>query len=142
MNTLKSLNLGVRGWLLLFYQFVAFVAMSAFTNFPLNMLADMYGGAQKISMLYTAGTLVAIVVQLILSAFVGRIKNIKALGNLLGIVSMVFILMIMLLPPSMQTAVADLLFYCLSDSSYVGNFYGRYSGGTVVSHKKKELLWV
>ena len=104
MNTLKSLNLGVRGWLLLFYQFVAFVAMSAFTNFPLNMLADMYGGAQKISMLYTAGTLVAIVVQLILSAFVGRIKNIKALGNLLGIVSMVFILMIMLLPPSMQTA--------------------------------------
>lgn len=80
MTTLKSLNLGVRGWLLLFYQFVAFVAMSAFTNFPLNMLADMYGGAQKISMLYTAGTLVAIVVQLILSAFVGRIKNIKALG--------------------------------------------------------------
>lgn len=102
MKALRSLNLGGRGWMLLAYQFLAFVAMSAFTNFPMNMLSDMYGGAQKISALYTAGTLIAIAIQLVLAVFMGKIKSIKLIGNFIGIVTMVFTLLIMLLPPPMQ----------------------------------------
>lgn len=103
MNTLRSLNFGVRGWMLLVYQFMAFVAMSAFTNFPMNMLSDMYGGAQRLSMLYTVGTFIAIVTQLVLSAFMGKIRSIKLLGNVVGIVAIVFTMLIMVIPPEMQS---------------------------------------
>lgn len=36
----KSVNFGFRGWMLLVYQFIAYIAMTAYTNYPLNILAD------------------------------------------------------------------------------------------------------
>ena len=104
MKTLKSMNFGPRGWLLLVYQLTAFVAMSAFTNFPMNMLADMYGGAQKVSSLYTTAMLIAIVIQLIVSLFIGKIKSVKLMSNIFGILTMIFALLIMVIPPSMLGA--------------------------------------
>lgn len=101
MKTLKSLNLGFRGWLLLIYQFLGFVAFSAFTNFPMNMLADMYGGAQKVSSLYTFGALIAIAIQLVMGTFMGKIKSIKKVGAVFGIVTMIFAMCIMVIPPTM-----------------------------------------
>lgn len=100
MGTLKSLNFGVRGWLLLIYQFLAFVAFTVFTNFPQNLLADMYGGATLLSPIYTAATLAAIAIQLVLSAFIGKIKSPKRLGVALGVISMIFAMCIMVVPPT------------------------------------------
>lgn len=40
MNTLKSLNFGIKGWILLAYQFVGFVGYTVFTNYPMNMLLE------------------------------------------------------------------------------------------------------
>lgn len=104
MNALKNLNFGGRGWILLIYQFLSFVAFSAFTNYPMNMLADMYGGAQKISSLYTIGAIIAIVIQLVLSAFVSKLKSIRGLGAVFGVITMIFAMCIMVIPPSMPGA--------------------------------------
>lgn len=97
---MKNLNFGVKGWILLAYQFLAFVAFTVFTNWPMNVLADMYGGAEKVSGIYTIGTLIAIVIQLILSGFIGRIKSMKWVGSAIGIIAMVFAMLIMVIPPT------------------------------------------
>lgn len=60
-----------------------------FTNFPLNILSDFYGGAQKIAMIYTAGTLIGIVLQIILSIFIGKIKSIKIMTAIFGVIAMI-----------------------------------------------------
>lgn len=104
MKMLKNLNFGVRGWILLVYQTLAFVAFTVFSNWPMNILADMYGGATKLSTLYTTGAIIAIVIQLILSSFIGRMKSIKLFGTIIGTISMIFIVCIMVIPPVMQSA--------------------------------------
>ena len=80
----KSINLGFRGWMLVIYQAVAFFAMTLFKNWPLNILASMYGGAQIISTLCTVSMLIGILVQLALAGKIGKVKNVKLLGIVLG----------------------------------------------------------
>ncbi len=100
----KNLNFGVRGWLLLIYQALAFVTFTVFSNWPMNILGDMYGGAQKLSTIYTVCTLLGIVVQLIISAFfIRKIKNMKLFSSVLGVICIVLALGIMVIPPSMLT---------------------------------------
>ncbi len=99
----KSINLGFRGWMLVIYQFLAYIAFVAFTNWPMNALADLYGGSEKLSSLYTLAIAIGIIIQLIISRNIGRVKNIKVLSIVLGVVSMVFALAMMLIPASMQT---------------------------------------
>lgn len=101
MGALKNLNFGVRGWILMIYQFLAFVAFTIFTNYPMNMLADLYGGEagpQSLAQIYTIGAVVAIVIQLILSQFIGRIKSIKGMGAIFGVIALVFSLIISVYP--------------------------------------------
>lgn len=98
MGAFKNLNFGVRGWILLIYQFLAFVAFTIFTNYPMNMLADLYGGGALLPKLYTAGTVVAIIFQLILSQFIGRI-SIKKFSTILGVLALVFSLIISVMNP-------------------------------------------
>lgn len=98
MGALKNLNFGVRGWILLIYQFLAFVAFTIFTNYPMNMLADLYGGAQTLSKIYTAGAVVAIIFQLILSQFIGKL-SIKKFSAVLGTLALVFSLIISVMNP-------------------------------------------
>ena len=52
MNQKKTVNFGFRGWMLIIYQAIAFVTYQVFTNYPLNILADMYGGAQVLSKVF------------------------------------------------------------------------------------------
>ncbi len=99
----KNINFGFRGWMLIIYQFIAFLTYVAFTNWPMNALADMYGGQQTVSTIYTIAQVLGIATQLILSRNIGKVKNIKALGIFLGAVSMVFALGVMLIPPTMLT---------------------------------------
>lgn len=101
MQQKKSINFGARGWILIIYQFLAYLAFVAFTNWPMNALADMYGGSQTVSTIYTAGMVVGVIIQLILSRNIGKVKSIKGLSVILGVVSMAFALCIMLIPPSM-----------------------------------------
>lgn len=98
MGALKNVNFGVRGWILLIYQFLAFVAFTVFTNYPMNMLADLYGGGELLPKLYTAGAVVAIIFQLILSQFIGKI-SIKKFSSGLGALALIFCLIISVMNP-------------------------------------------
>jgi MFS transporter, OFA family, oxalate/formate antiporter len=99
----KTSNFGFRGWMLIVYQFIAFFAFLAFTNWPMNALADMYGGSEKLSTIYTVAMIIGILIQLILSRNIGKVSNIKILSIILGVVSMIFALGIMVIPAGMQT---------------------------------------
>ena len=99
---LKNLNFGARGWLLLVYQTLAFVAFTVFSNWPMNVLADLYGGTTKLSTLYTSGAVIAIIIQLILAMFIGKLKSVKRFGAIIGAIAMIFIVAIMFVPPTMQ----------------------------------------
>ena len=98
MGALKNINFGARGWLLLIYQFLAFVSFTVFTNYPMNMLADLYGGADLLPKIYTAGAVVAIIFQLILAQFIGKI-SIKKFSAVLGLLAMIFTLIISVMNP-------------------------------------------
>ena len=97
---MKSINFGVRGWILLVYQFLAYVSFTVFTNYPMNMLADLYSGGVDglLPKIYTAGAVVAIIFQLILAQFIGKI-SIKKFSATLGALAMIFTLMISVMNP-------------------------------------------
>lgn len=94
----KKAGFGFRGWMLILYQFIAYLTYVVFTNWPMNALADFYGGQTKVSTVYTIGLVVGIVAQLILSRNIGKVKNIKNLSIILGVISLVFALGVMLIP--------------------------------------------
>lgn len=131
MQQKKSISFGFRGWMLLIYQALAFLTFICFTNYPLNILADLFGGAQVVSTMYTIPMLLGVVIQLILSRYIGKIKNVKRLGIIFGIISLVFALGIMLVPPS-QTALwrvcyfLECLFVTLWCTFFVGILVGQW----------------
>lgn len=94
----KSVSFGFRGWMLVIYQAIAFFTFTVFTNYPMNILADFYGGAQTISTIYTFATLLGIVVQLVLSRYIGKLKSVKALGVAFGAISLVLAVGVMAIP--------------------------------------------
>lgn len=89
MKEKKSIGFGLRGWILIIVLFTGFMTFQVFTNFPLNILSDFYGGAQKIAMVYTVGTLVGIVLQIVLSMFMPKIKSVKKLTAIFGIIALI-----------------------------------------------------
>ena len=101
MKTLKSLNFGVFGWFLLIYQFIAYVAQTTFAGWPLNFLADMYGGAAIVSGLYTAGVFVVLAIQLLMSRVVGKMKSVRKWSCIVGVGAVFFSFLIMVVPPTM-----------------------------------------
>ena len=100
MEKKKNLGFGFRGWMLILYQAIAFFTFTVFTKFPMNILADMYGGAKTISTIYTVATIVGIVVQLVFTRFIGKIKSIKLLGAIFGGITLILALGIMTIPMS------------------------------------------
>ena len=67
-------------------------------NYPLNILADLYGGAPTLSKIYSIASIIGIAIQLVASSYIGRLKSIKKLGAIMGILSMLALLGIMFIP--------------------------------------------
>ena len=109
-----GINFGFRGWMLLLAEATAFLMFQAFSNFPMNMLADFYGGAQTLSTMYTVGTLVGIVIQLILSTFIGKVKSVKALTLLMGCITIIAAVGVMFIAPGTLWMVAYFVFNVFS----------------------------
>ena len=113
MQQKKSINFGFRGWMLIIFQAIAFLAFTAFTNYPMNLLASsgFYGGftmteagpvgTAVVSNTYTIAAIITIVIQLILSRFMSKIKNMKAISMILGAISLGLAAFITFYPPSM-----------------------------------------
>ena len=83
----KNIGFGARGWLLILVLFLGFMMFQVFTNFPLNILADFYGGSAKVAMLLTIGTGIGIILQIIISNIIGKIKSIKKLTAVIGLIA-------------------------------------------------------
>lgn len=89
---------GGRGWLLIAWIATAFLAYIVVGNYPLNILADLYGGQQTLSTIYTVASVIGIIVQLCLGGFVGKMKSIKKFGAIMGLLSIIALLLIMFIP--------------------------------------------
>ena len=96
----KVKGFGFRGWLLIIYQAIAYLAFQTFTQYPLNILADFYGGAQKISGIYSVCAVVGILIQIVLVSWLAKMKSIKAFASILGAITMILAFLVMSMPPS------------------------------------------
>ena len=98
MEQKKVRGFGFRGWMLILYQAIAYITFQVFTQYPLNILADFYGGSQKVANIYSICAVVGILVQIVLAGVVAKMKKIKLFGAILGAVTLVLALGVMLLP--------------------------------------------
>ncbi len=90
----KVKGFGGRGWILIIVLFLGFFMFQTFTNYPVNILAEDFlggthaSGAQFVAMLMTVGTFCGIAFQLIISQFIGKIKSIKRIAMIFGIIAL------------------------------------------------------
>lgn len=98
MQQKKSINLGFRGWMLVLYQAIAMMTYQVFTNYPLNILADLYGGSSVVSIIYTVGAVVGIIIQLIFANKINKVKSIKMMSTLVGAAALIVSLLVMIVP--------------------------------------------
>ena len=148
MQQKKSINFGFRGWMLIIFQAIAFLAFTAFTNYPMNLLAGsgFYGGwgpgsnpetgtivgTALVSNVYTVAAIVVIVIQLILSRFMSKIKNMKAISLIIGAVSLCLAAFITFYPPTM-TPEANWLWLILYALEYITvTMYATFTIGVLI----------
>jgi len=98
MEQQKIRGFGFRGWMLIIYQAIAYITFQCFTQYPLNILADFYGGSQKVANIYSICAVVGILVQIVLAGIVAKMKRIKLFGAILGAVTLVLAFLVMTLP--------------------------------------------
>jgi len=122
----KSLGFGLRGWLLIFWVATALFSYVLVGNYPLNIMADLYGGAQTLSLIYTGASIVGIIIQIIVSRKAGAVKSWKALSTILGIVTIVFTAAVMLLQPGVIWLI------CFGIGTAVSALYGTWALSVLV----------
>jgi MFS family permease len=98
MEQNKVKGYGTRGWVLIIWIATAFLAYTAIGNYPLNILSDLYGGQQTLSTIYTVASVIGVIVQLLASSFIGKMKSIKKFGSIMGLLSIIALLGIMFIP--------------------------------------------
>jgi len=98
MEQKKVKGYGGRGWLLIIWIATAFLAYMVIGNYPLNILSDLYGGQQKVSMVYTGASVIGLIVQALASSAIGRMKSIKKFAIVMGCLSILTLLGIMFIP--------------------------------------------
>ena len=146
MQQKKSINFGFRGWMLIIFQAIGFLAFTAFTNYPMNLLASsgFYGGwtgnpeageiigTALVSNIYTIAAIVTIVIQLVLSRFMGKIKNMKNVAMILGAIALVLAGFITFYPPTM-TPNPNVLWLILYGLEYVSvTMYATFAIGVLI----------
>lgn len=104
MEQKKTIGIGFRGWMLVLWLATAFLAYTVIGNYPLNILADLYGGAQTLSTIYTVASVIGIVIQLAISGYVGKLKSIRMVSLVLGILTILSLVGIMFIPMASPTA--------------------------------------
>lgn len=130
----KRIGFGFRGTLLILFQAIGFFTFSAFTMWPMNILAgeeaNFFGGHSFIPKVYTAAILAGIVLQLIVSHFIGRVKNIKRMTVIAGGISLLLAIPIMSIHLTTEVNIAWLICYILE--VIIVTFYCPYSLGMLV----------
>jgi len=138
MQQKKSIGFGTRGTLLMIYQILAYVGYTAFTNFPQNVMSQYYGGTQTTTAMNLIGGIVGyLITYLIIAPRIGRIKNMKRVGLIIGAISMVFCALICVIPPTMSVLwcicfvlvlITTQLWGCFFVTMLIGNWFPRRKG--------------
>ena len=95
----KVVGFGFRGWMLIIWAATAMASYVVIGNYPMNILGDLYGGKQTLSLIYTVASVVGIIIQLVLSSQAGKIKSWKKVSMFLGVITIVCLLGVMLFEP-------------------------------------------
>ncbi len=123
----KVKGFGGRGWLLIIWIATAFLSYMVIGNYPLNILSELYGGQQTLSTIYTMASVVGIIIQLIASTQIGKMKSVKRFGCLMGILSMVCLLGIMFIP-GMIPGKPQMIWRCVyAVGTVLSVFYGTFA---------------
>ena len=127
-KTKLGFNFGFRGWMLLIFEISAFAVFMVFGNFPMNMLADFYGGAAKIAPIFTVAELIGIAIQLILANHVGKIKSIKTMTLGFGLATLICALGVATLPIG-GTFIWFVAYFLVN---VLSNIYGMFGIGIII----------
>ena len=98
----KVKGFGFRGWILMIYQFLAYIAFVCFTNWPMNALGSYYdpvNGTQGVAKIYTTAAILGVVIQVIASPFIGKLKSIYRLSIVMGVLSIASAFGVMMCTP-------------------------------------------
>ena len=98
MKEKKSIGFGFRGWMLILFQAIAYITYQVFTQYPLNILSDFYGGANVVSQFYSICAIVGIFIQILLIGPISKLKSLKNFCVTLGGVTLVLALGVMYVP--------------------------------------------
>lgn len=134
MATTKVRGFGFRGWMLFVYQFLAYLAMVVFTNWPMNVLGSTISGLMGkpdnfIANVYTVGMVLGVIVQIILSGVIGKFKSMKIFAAILGCISMAFCVFVAVINP-FKAPVVWTVFYFLN--CFVGPVWCTFTIGILV----------
>jgi MFS family permease len=120
------------------YQVLAYAGYTAFTNFPQNVMNQYYGGPQTTTLMNLIGGIIGyLITYLIINPRIGRIKNMKRVGLIIGLISMVFCLLMCLIPPTMRVLwcinfvlvlITTQLWGCFFVTMLIGNWFPRRKG--------------
>ena len=134
----KSIGFGGRGTILMIYQFLAYCGYCAFTNFPQNVMSSFYGGTNVTTLMNLIGSLLGYcVTYFIVAPNIGKIKNMKRVGVIMGIVALAFCAGICLIPKEMPTLwcicfvcvlISTQLWACFFVTQLIGNWFPRRKG--------------
>jgi MFS family permease len=100
MQQKTSYNFGARGWLLILWVATGMFSYVVAGNYPLNIMSLMgpWGDNSTLSLIYSGASIVGIIVQVIFSR---KVRAWKKLSVILGIATLVFLCLEMLLPPGL-----------------------------------------
>ncbi len=134
----KSIGFGARGSLLMIYQMFAYAGYTAFTNFPQNVMSDYYGGTTVTTLMNLIGSLIGYcITYFIVAPHIGKIKSMKRVGIILGIISLAFCAGITLIPPTSRVLwcicfvcvlITTQLWGCFFVTQLIGNWFPRRKG--------------
>ena len=134
----KSIGFGARGTMLLIYQFLAYCAYCAFTNFPQNLLSDFFGGTNVTTLMNLIGSMLGYVITyFVVAPNIGKIKNMKRVGIIIGLVSLVFCAGVCLIPAEQRVLwcicfvcvlITTQLWACFFVTQLIGNWFPRRKG--------------
>ena len=127
-KTKLGINFGFRGWMLMIFEISAFAVFMVFGNFPMNMLADFYGGAPKLAPIFTVAELIGIAIQLILANHVGKIKSIKTMTLGFGLATLICALGVATLPIG-GTFIWFVAYFLVN---VLSNIYGMFGIGIII----------
>jgi len=138
MQQKQSLSFGPRGNLLLVYQFLAYCGYCAFTNFPQNVMSDYYGGQTTTTLMNLIGSLVGyLITYFVVAPRIGKMKSVKRVGLIIGVISLIFCGAICVTPPTMpvlwcvffvMVLITTQLWACFFATMLIGNWFPRRKG--------------